>query len=245
VVSSTTQPAAVEHKPLAAIAARVESRKWSREQVERTAHRLEQDQVTSTDTPHRLEAAQRVAQHLQYVAHHDEVELADRGRVEFVDVQVPQLDPRPEQLRREPEVPLRVAAVPLAAQAVGDEVVESRRVEDVACHDFTRPAAFELKRPEAVHRPDVETAHAVERRRPRQSRSRGPQIPAARRDDPRRDLDRVPPIELSDAPSSDVRVDHRHLEDGTSHLWVPARTAPSWRLCAEMDPRVAEASPVG
>jgi hypothetical protein len=33
------------------------------------------------DPAHGLERAERVAQHLQYKAHHDDVELADLGRV--------------------------------------------------------------------------------------------------------------------------------------------------------------------
>ena len=226
-VERLAQAAPVEDEPLAAVAARVEPRKRSREQVERTAHRVEQDQMAAADAPHRLEAAQRVAQHLQHVAHHDEVELADLGRVELVDAQVAQLDARAEQLGREREVPLRVAAVPLTAQPVGDEVVEPRRVEDVARDDLARPAALELERPEAVHRPDVEAAHAGERRRPRQPLRRGPQIPAAGRDDARRDLDRVPPIELGDARPRSVSVRRRHPSEKLdwSSALVPPRTS--------------------
>jgi hypothetical protein len=42
----------------------------------RSADRVEHDQMTAADAPHRLEAAQRVAEHLEHIAHHDEVELA-------------------------------------------------------------------------------------------------------------------------------------------------------------------------
>src|SRR3954451_23141177 len=50
-------PTTVEHEPLAAIATRVESRQRRREHIERTAHRLEQDEVTATDTQQRHECA--------------------------------------------------------------------------------------------------------------------------------------------------------------------------------------------
>jgi hypothetical protein len=98
----------------------------------------------------------------------------------------------------------------LAARPVGQEVVEPRRVEHVARYDLARPAALELERPEAVHRPDVKAAHSGERRRPRQPLGRMPQVPAAGRDDARRHLDRVPPVELGDAHPRGLSVRRRH-----------------------------------
>ena len=65
------QAAAVEHEPLAAVAARVEPCKRSAKQLERPAHGVEQDQLTAADASYRLQAAQRVAQHLQHVPHDD------------------------------------------------------------------------------------------------------------------------------------------------------------------------------
>src|SRR3954452_4588046 len=171
-VKGLAEATAVEDKPLAAVAACVEAHQWSREQVQRTAHRVEQDQATSAYPPHRFQSPQRVTQHLQHVTHHHEVELADFGRIEVVDAQVAQLGPRPEQFGGKLKVSLRGAAVPLAAHPVRGEVVEPGRVENVDGHHLAGPTALELKRPEPVHRPDVETTQPSQRRRPRQPQGR-------------------------------------------------------------------------
>jgi hypothetical protein len=122
------------------------------------------------------------------------------------------------------EVALRGASVLLTAQPVGDEVVEPRRVEHVAGDDLARPAALELERPEAVHRPDVEAPHSGKRRRPWQPLGRGPQVPTARRHDTLRNLDRVPPIQLGDTRPRSLSVRLRHppkkLQDHRSVLRI-------------------------
>jgi hypothetical protein len=101
----------------------------------------------------------------------------------------------------------------LTAQAVGDEAVEARRVEDIGRDDFSRTATLELECPEAVHRPDVQAAHAGERRWPRHPLGGRPQVPAAGRSNTRRDLDRVPPVELGEARPRGISVRRPHPLD--------------------------------
>src|SRR5215212_3933214 len=97
-----------------------------------------------------------------------------------------------------------------ATHPVSEEVIEPRRVENIGSHDLTRPAALELERPEAVHRPDVQTTHTLERRRPRQPQGGAAQVPTSGRHQPRLDLYRVPPVELGHPLPRDVDVHHGH-----------------------------------
>src|SRR5689334_18940499 len=153
------QTAAVEDEPLTAVTAGVQAGQGGREQVERTAHGVEQDQVSSTAPSNRFEPSHRVTQHLQHVSPHHEVDLAHLGRVQVVDIQVAELGSRPEQLGSESEVLLRRATEPTAGQSVGDRVVEPVRVGYVTGDDRVRTSSFQLESPKAVHGAYVETTH--------------------------------------------------------------------------------------
>ena len=173
--------------------------------------------MAAAHTPHRLEATQRVAQHLQHVAHDD------RRRTRR---------PRPGRARRRSGREDRAAsraARPRArssargAARVASTAQPSRRRSGGPGRPgrWRRPrsaAPLDLERPEAVHRADVEAAHAGERRRPRQPFRRGPKIQDAGRDDARRDLDRVPPIELSDARPRSVSAPSSSFPTGPALL---------------------------
>jgi len=151
----------------------------------------------ATEHAERMARAQRVADELEHVADEDEVEVADLGRAEVVHAQILVGDPRAAQLGGGAEgraaQPLRRRRTPWRASS-GAGGVLPRGVGKVDGEHLPGAAAFELERPEAVHRADVEAAQALQRGRPRDARRRGAQVPAPGRDHARGDLDRVPPV---------------------------------------------------
>lgn len=97
------QAAPVEDEPFAAVAASVEASQGRRQEREGAADGVEEDQLSSSHTSHGLEAAERVAEHLQDVAHEHDIELAENVGVEVVDVEVAMLCPWAEELGRDLE----------------------------------------------------------------------------------------------------------------------------------------------
>jgi hypothetical protein len=81
---------------------------------------------------------------------------------------------------------------------VGDWRVLVRGVDEVDRHDLAGAAPFELERPKAVHRADVEAARTLGRCGPRHPSGGRPEVPASRRDDAGCDLDHVPPAQALD-----------------------------------------------
>jgi hypothetical protein len=189
-----SQAAAVEHEPLAAVSPGIDPGESRRDQGKRAADGVEKDQVATTDLADGLERAERVAEHLQDIAHHDQVELTDFAWVEVVDAQVAILGAGAEQLCGDAECAtsprLSLLRSPTALACRG---VLPLGIGEIDGDDFTCSTPFQLECPESIHRPDVEAPKAVHGRRPRHPVGGRPQVPPAGRDDTGRDFDHVPP----------------------------------------------------
>ena len=79
-----------------------------------------------------------------------------------------------------------------------DRPVPLGRVGHVGGHDLGRPAPLHREGPEAVERPDVETALPAQRGRQADLVRHVPEVEPARRDHARRELERVVPVARGD-----------------------------------------------